>query len=109
MDGPKRYRFERWTGFSWGTSWRRALLLGMDQGLSLEWWASDDFGVSELREFFEAPFFDLSESLLLHSWLSEGGWHEAFFQGYSLRMGVLCHDEYVYVWLRWLDAPPLSG
>ena len=109
VDGPQRYRFERRTGFSWGTSWRRALLVGMEEGLSLEWWASDDFGVSELREFFEAPFFDLSETLLLHSWLSEGGWHEAFFQGYSFRMGVLFHDEYVYVWMRWLDAPPFSG
>jgi hypothetical protein len=109
VDGPQRYRFERRTDFSWGTSWRRALLVGMEEGLSLEWWASDDFGVSELREFFEAPFFDLSESLLLHGWLSEGGWHEAFFPGHSLRMGVLCRDDYVYVWMRWLDAPPFSG
>ena len=64
-----RFRFERWEGFAWGASWRRCLVSGGGGSVCLEWWANDDFGVSELREFFEAPFFELSESMVFHQWL----------------------------------------
>jgi hypothetical protein len=60
--------------------------------------------MSELREFFEAPFFELSDSLLFHQWLGEGGWHLGELRGARLTMGVLSRGDYVYVRIRWM--PP---
>jgi hypothetical protein len=100
-----RVRFERWEGFSWGASWRRCLLSGGGGSVCLEWWANDDFGVSELREFFEAPFFELTESMVLHQWLGEGGWHSGVLRGARLAMGVLSRGDYLYVRIRWWQPP----
>lgn len=100
-----KFRFERWEGFAWGASWRRCLVSGGGGAVCLEWWANDDFGVSELREFFEAPFFELSESLVLHQWMSEGGWHSGVLRGARLAMGVLARGDYVYVRIRWWQPP----
>lgn len=100
-----KFRFERWEGFAWGASWRRALVSGGGGAVCLEWWTNDDFGVSELREFFEAPFFELSESLVLHQWMSEGGWHSGVLRGARLAMGVLARGDYVYVRIRWWQPP----
>ena len=100
-----RFRFERWEGFPWGASWRRCLVSGGRGSVCLEWWANDDFGVSELREFFEAPFFELSESLVLHQWMGEGGWHWGVLRGARLAMGVLSRGDYVYVRIRWWQPP----
>ena len=104
-DVEGRVRFERWQGFSWGASWRRCLLSGVGGSVCLEWWANDDFGVSELREFFEAPFFELSESLVLHQWLGSGGWHWGLLRGARLAMGVLSRGDYVYIRIRWWQLP----
>ena len=100
-----RVRFERWEGFSWGASWRRCLLSGGGGAVCLEWWANDDFGLSELREFFEAPLFELSESLVLHQWFGEGGWHWGVLRGARLAMGVLSRGDFVYVRIRWWQPP----
>jgi len=100
-ESPRRFRFERWEGFPWEASWRRCILSGVGTAVCLEWWANDDFGMSELREFFEAPFFDLADSLLFHQWLGEGGWHLGELHGGRLAMGVLSRGDYVYVRIRW--------
>ena len=103
-EAPGRVRFERWEGFPWGASWRRCILSGAGGAVCLEWWANDDFGMSELREFFEAPFFELGDSLLFHQWLGEGGWHQGELRGARVAMGVVSRGDSVYVRIRWM--PP---
>ena len=103
-EAPGRFRFERWEGFPWGASWRRCILSGAGGAVCLEWWANDDFGMSELREFFEAPFFELGDSLLFHQWLGEGGWHLGELRGARLAMGVLSRGDYMYVRIRWIPS-----
>ncbi len=99
-----RIRFERLLVFTWGSSWRRCVLsegVRGAPGVTLEWWTNDDFGLSELREFFEAPFFRQSESVRFYQWLGEGGTHEADFRGHRLRMSVRKRDGGLFVRIQW--------
>lgn len=99
-----RIRYERLQVFAWGSSWRRCVLSEGARGapgVTLDWWTNDDFGLSELREFFEAPFFRQSESVRFHQWMGEGGAHEADFRGHRLRMSVRKQDGVIFVRIQW--------
>jgi len=109
IEGQQRLRFERWLVFKWGSSWRRCVLSGAASagaGVTLDWWTNDDFGLSELREFFEAPFFRQCESLRFYQWLGEGGAHEADFRGHRLRMAVRRRDGVLFVRIQWWRPAP---
>ena len=109
IDGPQRLRFERLLAFVWGKSWRRCVLSGGPRGapgVTLDWWTNDDFGLSELREFFEAPFFRQSESVRFYQWLGEGGAHEADFRGHRLRMVMGRRDGVLFVRIQWWRSAP---
>ena len=109
IDGPQRLRFERLLGFVWGKSWRRCVLSGGARGapgVTLDWWTNDDFGLSELREFFEAPFFRECESIRFYQWLGEGGAHEADFRGHRLRMVMGKRDGVFFVRIQWWRSAP---
>jgi len=93
--------FVRSDPLEWGVSWRRVLLSRGGGWVHLQWFANDDFGMSELREFFEAPFFDVSESECFYRWLGGGGWHEDLFRGQPVRMGVVGMREFYYVEISW--------
>jgi hypothetical protein len=106
---PEKLRFERWLFFSWGNSWRRCVLSEGTRdgpGVTLEWWTNDDFGLSELREFFEAPFFRQCESEQFYQWLGEEGVHEAGFRGHRLRMAVQLREEVLFVRIQWWRPTP---
>ena len=103
-EGGCRIRFERLLVFAWGSSWRRGVLSEGARGapgVTLEWWTNDDFGLSELREFFEAPFFRRSESERFYEWMGEGGMHEADFRGHRLRMSVQKREGVWFVRIQW--------
>ena len=109
IDGPQRLRFERLLTFVWGKSWRRCVLsggAGGAPGVTLDWWTNDDFGLSELREFFEAPFFRRSESVRFYQWLGEGGAHEADFRGHRLRMVMGRREGVFFVRIQWWRSAP---
>jgi hypothetical protein len=104
LEGQQKLRFERWLAFVWGNSWRRCVLSGSARGapgVTLDWWTNDDFGLSELREFFEAPFFLRCESERFYQWLAEGGAHEADFRGHHLHMAVSKHGGVLFVRIQW--------
>ena len=97
-------RFERALDFRWGLSWRRCILRSYasdPRSLSLEWWTNDDFGLSELREFFEAPFFHADETRRFYRWLATPGWHSGPFRDRQLLMGTLILCDIVYVQIAW--------
>jgi hypothetical protein len=100
-DDAGRLRFERTTPTHWGISWRRGVLYGLDGTLYLDWLANDDFGLSELREFFEAPFFDVAQTRLWYAWLEEGGWHEALVHGHRMGMNVRMRGRMFHLRLYW--------
>jgi hypothetical protein len=109
IDGPQRLRFERLLAFAWGKSWRRCVLSGEARGapgVTLDWWTNDDFGLSELREFFEAPFFRRCESVRFYQWLGEGGAHEADFRGHRMRMVMGRRDGVLFVRIQWWRSAP---
>ena len=109
IDGPQTLRFERLLAFVWGKSWRRCILSGGARGapgVTLDWWTNDDFGLSELREFFEAPFFRRCESVRFHQWLGQGGAHEADFRGHRLRMVMGKRDGVFFVRIQWWRSAP---
>jgi hypothetical protein len=109
IDGPQRLRFERLLAFAWGKSWRRCVLSGEARGapgVTLDWWTNDDFGLSELREFFEAPFFSRCESVRFYQWLGEGGAHEADFRGHRMRMVMGRRDGILFVRIQWWRSAP---
>ncbi len=68
--------FQRSECFGWGVSWRRGLVEVLPFGVGVRWLANGDFGLSELREFFEAGFFKPADTERFYRWLSEGGWHQ---------------------------------
>lgn len=100
-----RLLFERRERFRWGVSWRRCLLDAPAGGVRLQWIANDDFGVSELREFFEAPFFSEAETERFYRWLSRRGWHEGPFRRGSVWMGVFTGRDSVFVEIFWRENP----
>jgi hypothetical protein len=109
IDGPQKLRFERLLTFVWGKSWRRCVLSGGARGapgVTLDWWTNDDFGLSELREFFEAPFLRRCESVRFHQWLGEGGAHEAEFRGHRIRMVMEKRDGVLFVRIQWWRSAP---
>jgi hypothetical protein len=99
-----RLSFERRQRFRWGVSWRRCVLDAPAGGVRVQWFANDDFGISELREFFEAPFFTESETEQFYRWLGRWGWHEAPFRKGVVWMGVLPGDGLVFVEIFWREA-----
>jgi hypothetical protein len=104
LEGEQKLRFERLLEFAWGRSWRRCILSEGARGapgVTVDWWTNDDFGLSELREFFEAPFFRRYESVRFYQWMGEGGVHEADFRGHRLRMAVRRRDGVFFVRIQW--------
>ena len=101
LDAAGRLRFERWDNVHWGVSWRRGVLSSLDGVLYLDWLANDDFGLSEVREFFEAPFFDAVQTRLWFTWLQEGGWHEATLRGRRMGMIVRVRGQVLHLRLYW--------
>lgn len=115
-EGEQKLRFERLLVFAWGRSWRRCILSEGARGapgVTVDWWTNDDFGLSELREFFEAPFFRRSESVRFYQWMGEGGVHEADFRGHRLRMSVRRRDGVFFVRIQWwrngLESDQVDG
>jgi len=109
IEGEQKLRFERCLVFKWGSSWRRCVLSGAARagpGVTLDWSTNDDFGLSELREFFEAPFFRQCESIRFYQWLGEGGEHEGDFRGHRLRMAVQRRDSALFVRIQWWRSAP---
>ena len=106
LKGRDQLGFEREETVGWGVSWRRALLSRGSGWVHLQWFANDDFGMSELREFFEAPFFLQSESECFYRWLGSGGWHEGQFRGQPVRMGTVGMREFYYVEISWRMGNP---
>lgn len=100
-DAAGRLLFERWDDLDWGVSWRRGILSGLDGILYLDWLTNDDFGLSEAREFFEAPFFDAVQTRLWYTWLAAGGWHEAVVRGRRMGMSVGVRGHVVHLRLYW--------
>jgi hypothetical protein len=116
LDGEQKHRFERLLEFAWGRSWRRCILSQGARGapgVTVDWWTNDDFGLSELREFFEAPFFRRYESVRFYQWMGEGGVHEADFRGHRLRMSVRRRDGVFFVRIQWwrngLESDQVDG
>lgn len=101
QDAAGRLRFERWDTVHWGVSWRRGVLSSLDGVLYLDWLANDDYGLSEIREFFEAPFFDAVQTRLWFTWLREGGWHEATLRGRRMGMIVRVRGPVLHLRLYW--------
>ena len=94
--------FQRTDCLQWGVSWRRGVVEVLPRGVGLRWLANDDFGLSELREFFEAPFFEAAETERFYRWFSEGGWHQQPLSGgVMLRMGVLRGRRATLVEISW--------
>ncbi len=94
--------FQRTDCLQWGVSWRRGVVEVLPRGVGLRWLANDDFGLSELREFFEAPFFEAAETERFYRWFSEGGWHqEPLAGGVMLKMGVLRGRRATLVEISW--------
>lgn len=100
-DAAGRLLFERWDDLDWGVSWRRGILSCLDGILYLDWLTNDDFGLSEAREFFEAPFFDATQTRLWYAWLETGGWHEAVVRGRRMGMSVGVRGHVVHLRLYW--------
>ncbi len=100
-EGRNVFGFERRQVFEWGGSCRSARLSEEDGWVRVQWCANDDFGLSELREFFEAPFFMKAETECFYRWLGVGGWQQSFFRGQEIRMGVLATLTGFYVEIRW--------
>ena len=100
-DAAGRLLFERWDDLDWGVSWRRGILSCLDGILYLDWLTNDDFGLSEAREFFEAPFFDAVQTRLWYTWLAAGGWHEAVVRGRRMGMSVGVRGHVVHLRLYW--------
>ena len=100
-DAAGRLLFERWDDLDWGVSWRRGILNYLDGILYLDWLTNDDFGLSEAREFFEAPFFDAVQTRLWYTWLAAGGWHEAVVRGRRMGMSVGVRGHVVHLRLYW--------
>lgn len=98
-----RLLFERRERFRWGASWRRCILDCPAGGVRLQWFANDDFGISELREFFEAPFFSEAETAQFYRWLGRWGWHEGPFRQGTVWMGVLPGDGLIFVEIFWRE------
>ncbi len=67
----------------------------------MDWMTNDDFGLSELREFFEAPFFRRWESLRFYRWLGEEGVHEGAFRGSRISMSVGHRRGMLAVRIQW--------
>ena len=61
----------------------------------------DDFGLSEAREFFEAPFFDAAQTRLWYTWLAAGGWHEAVVRGRRMGMSMAVRGHVMHLRLYW--------
>ncbi|MEK0447555.1 MAG: hypothetical protein RLZZ399_2876 [Verrucomicrobiota bacterium] len=101
VEWGRSFCFERQDRFVWGRSWRRACLSGADREVRLQWWTNDDFGLSELREFFEAPFFREAETECFYRWLAQGGEHEAVFRSQRVRMRAEPTVWGVYVEVQW--------
>ena len=101
-----RFCFDRFDFVNNGTSWRRCVLDAPLGGVRIQWTTSDDFGLSELRELFEAPFFSPDETAKLFDWLNVWGWHEAPFRRGVIWMGVLRGPAALYVELFWRKKPP---
>ena len=102
--------FQRTECLQWGVSWRRGVVEVLPRGVGLRWLANDDFGLSELREFFEAPFFEAAETERFYRWFSEGGWHqEPLAGGVMLRMGVLRGRRATLVEISWRRAEAALG
>jgi hypothetical protein len=94
--------FQRSECFGWGVSWRRGLVEVLPFGVGVRWLANDDFGLSELREFFEAGFFKPADTERFYRWLSEGGWHQESLEGgVTLKMGVLRGRRATMVEISW--------
>lgn len=100
-DAAGRLLFERWDDLDWGVSWRRGILSCLDGTLYLDWLTNDDFGLSEARELFEAPFFDAVQTRLWYTWLAAGGWHEAVVRGRRMGMSVGVRGHVVHLRLYW--------
>lgn len=98
-----RLLFERRERFRWGVSWRRCILDSPAGGVRLQWFANDDYGMSELREFFEAPFFSEAETEQFYRWLGRWGWHEGPFRHGAVWMGVLPGDGLIFVEIFWKE------
>ena len=101
LDAAGRLRFERWDTVHWGVSWRRGVLSSLDGVLYLDWLANDNFGLSEVREFFEAPFFDAVQTRLWFTWFQEEGWHEATLRGRRMGMIVRVRGQVLHLRLYW--------
>lgn len=99
--GRNVYVFERMEEFEWGVSCRKARISEEDGWVRVQWCTNDDFGLSELREFFEAPFFMKEETECFYRWLGQGGWWQSVFRGQEVRMGVLATLSGFYVEMRW--------
>ena len=94
--------FQRSECFGWGVSWRRGLVEVLPFGVGVRWLANDDFGLSELREFFEAGFFKPADTERFYRWLAEGGWHQESLEGgVTLKMGVLRGRRATMVEISW--------
>jgi hypothetical protein len=94
--------FQRSQCFGWGVSWRRGLVEVLPLGVGVRWLANDDFGLSELREFFEAGFFKPEDTERFYRWLAEGGWHQASIEGgVRLKMSVLRGKRATLVEISW--------
>ena len=94
--------FQRTECFGSGVSWRRGLVEVLPFGVGVRWLANDDFGLSELREFFEAGFFKPADTERFYRWLSEGGWHQESLEGgVTLKMGVLRGRRATLVEISW--------
>ena len=100
-DAAGRLLFERWDDLDWGVSWRRGILSCLDGVLYLDWLTNDDFGLSEAREFFEAPFFDAAQTRLWYTWLAAGGWHEAVVRGRRMGMSMAVRGHVMHLRLYW--------
>jgi hypothetical protein len=102
--GGGEYQFERRDEYDGEWSWRTVRVgRGSDgSGVRVQWWCNDDWGVSELREFFEADFFSPEETLALYRWMGSGGAHEGEFSRKKLVVEVLVSEEGMYFELQWV-------
>jgi hypothetical protein len=108
--GGGEYQFERRDEYDGEWSWRTVRVgRGSDgSGVRVQWWCNDDWGLSELREFFEADFFSLEETLALYRWMGIGGAHEGEFSRKKLAVEVLVSDEGMYFELQWVPKPVME-
>lgn len=94
--------FERREQFSWAISYRRARVSETSRCVRVQWCANDDFGLSELREFFEAPFFSPDETECFYRWFRAPGSYSAVFRGHPVHMSIWVTEVGVYVQICWV-------